>query len=272
MLHRPVPSTGELLPAIGLGTWQTFDVGSDAAARAALEQVLSAFVAAGGRVIDSSPMYGSAEEVAGDIAARLGIRDRLFIATKVWTHGKTAGVRQMEESRRKLRAAKLDLIQVHNLVDARNHLATLRDWKRQGRIRYIGITHYTASGHDEVARLLRTEDVDFVQINYSVGERDAERGLLPLAMDRGVAVIANRPFAGGDVIRRLRDRPLPPWAADIDCGSWAQLLLKFVVGHPALTCAIPATSKLSHLQDNMKAGLGRMPSDKQRALIAEAAR
>ena len=268
-LHsRRIPSSGETLPVIGLGTWQTFDVGTGQAERAPLAEVLSAFSSLGGRLIDSSPMYGRSEEVAGDLAATLGLRDKLFIATKVWTQGRSAGIRQMEDSMRKLRAHPIDLMQVHNLVDAQTHLATLREWKKQGLVRYIGVTHYTAGSHGEVARVLQSETVDFVQINYSVGEREAEQRLLPLAQERGVAVIVNRPFAGGEVIRRMRDRPLPSWAAEIDCSSWAQILLKFVIGHPSVTCAIPATSKLAHLRDNMRAGTGRLPDEKLRETIA----
>lgn len=268
-LHRrAIPSSGEMLPVIGLGTWQTFDVGAGQSERAPLVDVLSAFAALGGRLVDSSPMYGRSEEVTGDIAASLGLREKLFVATKVWTQGRSAGIRQMEESMRKLRAKPIDLMQVHNLVDVQTHLETLRDWKKQAIVRYIGITHYTAASYAEVARILSTEVVDFVQINYSVGEREAEQRLLPLAQERGVAVIANRPFAGGEVIRRLRERPLPSWAAELDCSSWAQILLKFVIAHPAITCAIPATSKLAHLQDNMQAGMGRLPDAKLRELIA----
>lgn len=271
ILTRPVPASGETLPVIGLGTWQTFGVGPDPAERAPLEAVLGAFVAMGGRVVDSSPMYGTAEEVLGDIAAGLGLHARLFVATKVWTSGKAAGIAQMEESMRKLRVGTVDLMQVHNLVDAATHLDTLRDWQREGRVRYVGVTHYTAGAHDAVARAIASRPVDFVQINYSVGEREAERRLLPLALDRGVAVIANRPFAGGDLFRRLRSRPLPAWAAEVDCDSWAQLLLKFVVSHPAVTCAIPATSKVTHLRDNMKAAYGRLPDAALRARIAREA-
>ncbi|RZI42899.1 aldo/keto reductase [Herbaspirillum sp. HC18] len=271
ILSRRIPATGEMLPVIGLGTWQTFDVGPDPGERVPLEDVLSEFSALGGRLVDSSPMYGRSEEVVGDIAARLGLRPKLFIATKVWTQGKTDGIRQMEDSMRKLRTKPIDLMQVHNLVDVKTHLATLREWKRLGHVRYIGVTHYTAGSHEEVARVLASEALDFVQINYSVAEREADKRLLPLALERGVAVIVNRPFGGGDVIRRVRNRPLPPWAADIGCSSWAQLLLKYVIGHPAVTCAIPATSKIGHLRDNMKAGLGPLPDDRQRTLIAEAA-
>lgn len=268
ILTRRVPASGETIPVIGLGTWQTFGVDPDPAEQAPLEEVLGTFVAMGGRVVDSSPMYGSAEEVVGDIAARLGLHSKLFVATKVWTSGKAAGIAQMEESMRKLGVETIDLMQVHNLVDTATHLDTLEDWKREGRVRYVGVTHYTAGGHDAVARVIASRPIDFVQINYSVGEREAERRLLPLALERGVAVIANRPFAGGDLFRRLRARPLPAWAAEIDCDSWAQLLLKFVVSHPAITCAIPATSKAAHLRDNMKAGHGRLPDEALRARIA----
>ncbi len=271
MLTRGIPSSGKVIPVIGLGTWQTFDVRGSAAARAPLESVLSAFVEMGGRVIDSSPMYGSSEEVVGDLVAKLGLRSQLFLATKVWTSGKARGIEQMEDSLRKLRTRNLELMQVHNLLDFRTHLDTLRGWKRDGRVRYIGVTHYTASSHSEVARLVETVPIDFIQINYSVAERDAERRLLPLARERGVAVIANRPFAGGDLLRRLRGKPLPDWAAEIDCVSWAQLLLKFVVSHLGVTCAIPATSRVEHLRDNMKAGYGKMPNEELRARIANEA-
>jgi len=268
IVGRRIPSSGEKLPVIGIGTWQTFDVGPTAAERAPLEEVLRTFAEIGGKVVDSSPMYGNSEEVTGDIAARLGLHGKLFIATKVWTSGKQAGIEQMEESMRKLRANPIDLIQVHNLVDVDTHLDTLRDWKREGRVRYIGVTHYTAGGHDAVARIIDSQPIDFVQINYSVGEREAERRVLPLALDHGVAVIANRPFAGGELFRWLRSKPLPEWATEIDCESWAQLLLKFIVSNPAITCAIPATSKVTHLRDNMKAGYGRLPDEKLRARIA----
>lgn len=268
MLTRRIPSSGEMLPVIGLGTWQTFDIGDSSAARQPLADVLAAFVELGGRLVDSSPMYGRSEYVLGDLAAQLAVRDRLFIATKVWTTGRRAGVEQMEDSLRKLRADPIDLMQVHNLVDADTHLATLRDWKRSGRVRHIGVTHYTAGGQDAVARLIAAEAVDFIQINYSIGERSAEERLLPLARDRGVAVIVNRPFAGGSLFRRLRQRPLPAFAAEIECESWAQLMLKFIVSHPAVTCAIPATSKVSHLRDNLKAGTGPLPDAALRARIA----
>jgi diketogulonate reductase-like aldo/keto reductase len=268
ILTRTIPSSGEALPVIGLGTWQTFDVGSSSAEREPLVEVLETFAGRGGRVIDSSPMYGRSEEVAGDLAAKLAPKAKLFIATKVWTSGKEEGIRQMEDSMRKLRVKAIDLMQVHNLLDVDTHLDTLERWKRDGRVRYLGVTHYTAGGAEEVARVIERRKVDFVQINYSVAERAAEKRLLPLARDRGVAVIANRPFAGGDMFRRLRGKPVPGWARDIDCESWAQLMLKFVVSHPAITCAIPASAKAEHTRDNMQGGYGRMPDAKIREAIA----
>lgn len=271
ILTRRIPSSDKVIPVIGLGTWQTFDVGSAANARAPLAAVLSAFAELGGKVIDSSPMYGNSESVVGDLVAKLGLRSKLFIATKVWTSGKGRGIEQMKDSLRKLRTNTVDLMQVHNLVDVETHLDTLREWKSAGRVRYIGVTHYTASSHDDVARIVELVPIDFIQINYSVSERGAERRLLPLARERGVAVIANRPFAGGELVRGLQRKPLPQWASEIDCESWGQLLLKFVVSHSAITCAIPATSKVQHLRDNMKAAYGRMPNEELRARIAAAA-
>ena len=268
LIQRPIPRTGELLPVIGLGTWQTFDVGKGQSAREPLKAVLRDFVRLQGKLIDSSPMYGNSESVVGDLAAELGLRQQLFLATKVWTSGRDAGIRQMEESFRRLRTEVMDLMQVHNLVDWRTHLDTLRSWKKQGKIRYIGVTHYTASAYDQLARVLETEDLDFVQLNYSMAERDAERRLLPLAADRRIAVLANRPFAAGELFSKLRGKPLPPWAHEIGCASWAQFLLKFVISHPAVTCAIPATSKVQHLTDNMEAGVGTLPDAGMRERMA----
>lgn len=268
LLTRPVPSSGERLPVIGMGTWQTFDVGPAPAERAPLEAVLAAFAAGGGRVVDSSPMYGRSEDVAGELMEKQGLRSKLFVATKVWTTGREQGIAQMRDSMRKLRAQPVDLMQVHNLVDVDTHLATLRDWKQQGLVRHLGITHYTAGSHEAVARLVASQALDFIQINYSVGEREAEQRLLPLALERGVAVIINRPFAGGDLLRRLRSKPLPTWAGEIGCTSWAQLLLKFVISHPAVTCAIPATSRPEHMLDNLGAGRGPLPDPAIRARIA----
>ena len=257
--QRPIPSSGETIPAIGLGTWRTFDVGSGAGERAPLKDVLRRFVELGGRVLDSSPMYGTAESVAGDLAGDLKVADKIFWATKVWTNGQAAGVKQMEQSLARMRVTRLDLMQIHNLLDWRTHLRTLREWKQAGRVRYIGVTHYTASAYDELERVLRAEPLDFVQVNYSLGEREAEGRILPLARDRGLAVLANRPFAEGGLFQRVRNTPLPPWAAEIGCESWAQFFLKWVLGHAAVTCVIPATSRVAHLEDNMKAGMGPLP-------------
>jgi diketogulonate reductase-like aldo/keto reductase len=259
ILERPIPSSGEKIPAVGLGTWRTFDVGSGAGERAPLRDVLKSFVELGGKVIDSSPMYGAAESVVGDLAADLGVTGRLFLATKVWTSGRQAGVAQMEQSAARLRTRRLDLMQIHNLLDWRTHLATLRDWKAAGRIRYLGVTHYTAGAYDELERVLRAEPLDFVQVNYSLGERTAEQRILPLARERGIAVLVNRPFAEGGLFARVRGEALPAWAAEAGCESWAQLFLKWILAHPAVTCVIPATSRPQHLADNMKAGTGSLP-------------
>jgi diketogulonate reductase-like aldo/keto reductase len=270
-MHRhAIPASGEQIPVIGMGTWQSFDVGASAADRAQLEQVLAAFAEAGGTVIDSSPMYGSSEEVVGDLVTKTKAPAKPFIATKVWTSGKQEGVRQMQDSMRKLRVKVCDLMQVHNLLDVDTHLDTLAEWKKAGRVRYVGVTHYTASGADAVTKVITRRPVDFVQINYSVAEPEAEKRLLPLCRDRGVAVIANRPFAGGEVFRRLRNVPVPAWAAEIECESWAQMMLKWIVSHPAITCAIPASNRVEHTRDNAHAGFGAMPDEKMRRRIAEA--
>ncbi len=271
-MTRPIPSSGEKLPVIGMGTWQTMDIGEDENERAPMAEVLREFVKLGGRLVDSSPMYGRSETVLGDLSAANALRESLFVATKVWITGKEQGIAQMEESMRKLRSPVIDLMQVHNLVDADTHLDTLRAWKKEGRIRHLGITHYHAGNHDAVEKFLASVPLDFIQINYSVAEREAEKRLLPLAMDKGVAVIINRPFAGGGLIRDLLRKPLPPFAAEIACESWAQLLLKFLISHPAVTAAIPATTKVHHLRDNMKAAHGPLPDEKLRERIAEAIR
>lgn len=268
-MQRTIPSSGEKLPVIGLGSWQVFDVGPGLAERGPLEEVLSRFVALGGRVIDSSPMYGRAEQVIGDIAAKAGLHPSLFLATKVWTTGKAEGIASMERSMARLQSKRVDLMQVHNLVDARTQLATLRDWKEQGRVRYLGITHYNSSGYGEVTKLLRTEKLDFLQVNYSLGEREADKEILPLAQDRGIAVLVNRPFGGGNLFAQVRQKPLPDWAGEFDCSSWAQFLLKWIVAHPAVTCAIPATANVRHLEDNMKGGIGRLPDPKLRMRMTE---
>ena len=268
--RRAIPRSGEAVPVIGLGTWQTFDVGTAQSARAPLREVLARFVEAGGTVVDSSPMYGRAEAVVGDIAADLGIQARLFYATKVWIRGQKEGVRQMEESFRRLRVQRMDLMQIHNLLDLKTHTETLLKWKQEGRVRYIGITHYSAGAHAELERLVRTKAYDFVQINYSLGEREAEQRLLPAAQEAGVAVLINRPFGSGGLFRRVRRDPVPDWAAEIGCAGWAQIFLKWIVSHPAVTCVIPATSNPQHLVDNMAAGRGPQPDARMRQRMAEA--
>jgi diketogulonate reductase-like aldo/keto reductase len=265
-----IPRTDETIPVIGLGTWQTFDVGAAESARAPLRDVLTRFVECGGSVIDSSPMYGRAESVVGDLAADLGIQDKLFYATKVWTSGQNEGVRQMQESFRRMRVQRMDLMQIHNLLDLRAHTETLLKWKREGRVRYIGITHYHAGAHAELEKLVRTKTYDFMQINYSLGEREAEGRLLPAAQEAGVAVLVNRPFGSGGLFRRVRGEPLPGWAPEIGCASWAQILLKWIISHPAVTCAIPATSNPKHVIDNMAAGLGPQPDARMRRSMADA--
>jgi diketogulonate reductase-like aldo/keto reductase len=254
------------LPKIGLGTWQTFDAGNDSAARAPLREVLKLL---DGNVVDSSPMYGSSESVAGELIAELGMRDRLFIATKVWTSGREDGIAQMETSFKRLRVKVMDLMQVHNLVDVATHTKTLQEWKQQGRIRYLGITHYTSSAYAQVERWLKTGAYDFLQINYSLGEREAENRVLPLAAERNVRVIINRPFAEGALFRRTKGKSLPPWAAELGIASWAQYFLKWIVSHPAVTCAIPGTARPDHMRDNLAAGRGPMPDATARRRMVE---
>jgi diketogulonate reductase-like aldo/keto reductase len=269
MHTRAIPSSGEALPVVGLGTWQTFDVGGDRAARGPLREVLQALYGTGGRLVDSSPMYGSSESVVGELCAELGICEPLFMATKVWTQGRDDGVRQMQRSIERMRAGRMDLMQIHNLVDVEVHTKTLQAWKAEKRVRYIGITHYTASAHRELERLMKTKRYDFVQVNYSLEEREAEDRLLPLALELGVAVLVNRPFATGGMFGRTRGQPLPAWAAELGIQSWAQYFLKWIAGHPAVTCVIPATSKPVHMRDNAGAGLGAMPDEALRRRMAE---
>ena len=265
-MTKPIPSTGEPIPLIGIGTWQVFDVGSDPQSRSPLREVLKLLDR---NIIDSSPMYGTSESVAGDLIAELGLRERLFVATKVWTSGRDAGIRQMETSFKRLRVERMDLMQVHNLVDVETHTKTLLDWKAKGRVRYIGITHYTASAYAEVERALKGAPYDFLQINYSLGERESEKRILGLARDRNMAVIANRPFAEGALFRRVKGKPLPPWAAELGITSWAQYFLKWIVSHPAITCAIPGTGNPKHMADNIQAGLGPMPDAAGRKRMTE---
>jgi diketogulonate reductase-like aldo/keto reductase len=271
LMRRKIPGTDESLPVIGLGTSGPFEVGVDPAARTPLAQVLEAFFASGATLIDTSPMYSSAEAVLGDLLTP-SMQQRAFLATKVWIRGAAAGVAQMQHSMELLRRRQIDLMQVHNLLDLDVHLRTLRAWKDSGQIRYLGITHYTNAVHEELAAIVARERVDFLQINYSATTPEAENRLLPLCADRGVAVLVNRAFDDGKIFARVRGRALPAWAAEIDCTSWAQLLLKFVIAHPAVTCVIPATGKVANMLDNLAAGRGRLPDAKQRALISAAVR
>jgi aryl-alcohol dehydrogenase-like predicted oxidoreductase len=259
MHTRKIPSTGEALPVIGCGTWQTFDIGPSEADRAPRAEVLKVLFESGGSVIDSSPMYGRAEGVVGDLLAAAGTRDKAFLATKVWTTGRDKGIAQMEESFRLLRTDRIDLMQIHNLVDWQTHLPTLRAWKAEGRIRLMGITHYTDSMHGELEAVLQLGGFDFVQVNYALDDRSIERRLLRFAKDNGVAMLINQPFGGGGLLRKLSPRKLPDWAGEIGCTSWAQILLKFVLAQPAVTCVIPGTAKPEHMRDNVKAGLGVYP-------------
>ena len=271
MLKRRIPAAkdNESLPVIGMGTWNTFDVGSSDAERAPLLEVLSAFYTAGGRTIDSSPMYGRAEGVTGDLVQKLGKHTDTFFATKVWTSGREKGLAQIEQSLRLLRTARLDLLQIHNLLDWRTHLRTLRSLKDDGKVRYTGITHYTVSAYADLEAALRAERFDFVQLNYSLATRQAEQRLLPYCQEQGIGVLVNRPFEEGALFTRVNGRKLPSYAAQIGCKSWAQFFLKFIVSHPAVTCVIPATSRVSHMQDNMKAGFGALPDAKMRERMAK---
>ena len=269
MLSRPIPSSGTSLPVVGVGTWRGFDIGADPAARAQRADVLRALFDAGGRVIDSSPMYGSSEEVAGALLTQLRAHDRAFVATKVWTEGREAGIAQMTDSMRKLQHSRIELMQVHNLVDWRTHLDTLRAWKREGRIAHLGITHYRDDAHAQLEAVMRAETLDAVQLNYSIDNRASEARLLPLAADRGVAVLVNLPFGGGGLLKRVQGKPLPPWAAELGCRTWAQMLLKYVIAHPSVTCVIPGTSRPEHMRENAEAGSGSLPNaDLRRRMIA----
>jgi len=269
MLARAIPSSGEKLAVIGLGTWNAFDVDLTPENRRQLEEVMSLFVKRGGRVIDSSPMYGPAEGVIGELAAKLHLRDSLFIATKVWTAGKEAGIQMMERSMERFQTKRIDLMQVHNLVDVEMQMSSLREWKTKERIRYTGITHSQARGFGEIERIMRSHKPDFVQINYSVMELGAAQRILPLAQELRMAVIINRPFGGGGLFQRVRAKQLPDWAAEFDCRSWAQFFLKWIVAHPAVTCVIPATNNPRHLEENMQAGVGRLPDVKMRQRMVQ---
>ncbi len=258
ILTRRIPATGEALPAIGLGTWQSFDISAQddlASAR----QSLKLLVEQGASMVDSSPMYGRSEAVLGQLASELGLEGKLFLATKVWTNGRDAGIRQMEASFRLMVTRRMDLMQIHNLVDAATHVKTLRAWKEEGRIRYFGVTHYHSGAYGEIERFMKAEKPDFLQINYSLAEPQSGLRLLPLARELGIAVIVNRPFAEGELFSRVRGKKLPEWASEFDAASWAQFFLKWILANPAVTCAVPGTRNPKHLQDNMAAGRGRLP-------------
>ena len=271
MHTRPIPSSGEPLPVVGLGTYINFDVAPGSADYQRLPEVLRTLFAAGGSVIDSSPMYRRAEQTTGELLSAMSPRPTAFLATKVWTSGRDAGLAQMEQSFRLLRATRLDLMQIHNLLDWRTHLPTLRRWKAEGRVRYVGITHYTSSAYGAVEAVLKAEPLDVLQINYALDDRAVEQRLLPLARDRGVAVIVNMPFGGGGLLRRLRDRPLPGWAAEAGAVSWAQLSLRFVLAHPAVTCVIPGTGNPRYMAENAAAGAARPLTDAERRNLVAAA-
>jgi diketogulonate reductase-like aldo/keto reductase len=264
ILKRSIPSTLEKLPAVGLGTWQTFDVGQNEDERTPLRAVLQTLIDKGGSVVDSSPMYGNSEKVVGDLSAALGLNNKLFIATKIWTRGEKEGIKQMNNSFALLQRKKIDLMQIHNLVDWQTHLKTLREWKEQGKIRYIGITHYTESAYSSIEEILKNTPVDFLQINYSMLSRRAEERLFPLAQEKKVAVIINQPFEEGALFNRVKGKAVPEWAKEFDCNSWGQFFLKFILFQAAVTCVIPGTSKPHHMLDNLGAAFGKLPTEKHR--------
>jgi diketogulonate reductase-like aldo/keto reductase len=264
MIQRKIPSSGEPIPAIGLGTWQTFDV-ADAFAHPALPQVLNQMHLSGARLIDSSPMYGHAEKTVGDLGARSGFQNDFFYATKVWTNGREAGIKQMASSFKKMKRDTMDLMQIHNLTDWKTHLPVLRDWKKKGKIRYIGITHYTDSMHPELEKVFTQEkEIDFVQFNYSIADRHAEKRLLDAAAHKGIATLINRPFGEGSLFRKVKDQPLPAWAKEAEIRNWSDFFLKFILSHPAVTCIIPATSDPLHAKENFEAGKTSLPDEKLR--------
>ena len=268
-IARAIPKTGQLLPVIGMGSWLTFDVGNDPPELATRVQILQTFFDSGGAVIDSSPMYGSSEKVIGYCLKQIGKKDALFAATKVWILGRRFGIAQMKRSESLWGTGSFRLMQIHNLVDWKTHLQTLKDWKEQGKIRYIGITTSHGRRHADLEKAIATEPFDFVQFTYNMRDREAERRLLPLAADRGIAVIINRPFRRGRLFDYIEDEPLPGWASEFDCENWAQYFLKFIVSHPAVTCAIPATSQVPHMQENMGAGFGRLPDARTRQRMVD---
>jgi diketogulonate reductase-like aldo/keto reductase len=269
LLTRRIPSTGEELPLVGLGSWGVFNVGEDRVARDACAAVLKAFFDSGGRLIDSSPMYGSSAAVIGYGLEKLGMPKQVFAADKVWISSGRGGPGQIEESQRAWRVQRFDLLQVHNLIAWEQHLPTLYEMKRSGRLRYVGITTSHGRRHEEFEQIMRKEPLDFIQLTYNILDREVEERILPLARDRGMAVIVNRPFQRAALIQRYQGKPLPRWAEDIDCTGWPQFLLKFIVSHPAITCAIPATSKVAHAIEDMGAARGRLPDEAMRRRMIE---
>jgi len=264
VIKKTIPSSGERLSVIGLGTSRTFDVDSDKAVTSPLMEVMQAFFDNGGQLIDSSPMYGSAEAVTGALVRQATNKQDMFTATKVWTYGKREGIEQMERSMQRLGVDQIDLMQIHNLRDWQTQIDTLIDWKAEGRIRYIGITTSHGRDHDELEKLLQQLPLDFVQFSYNILDRTAEQRLLPIAREKGIATLINRPYQRGSLFRKVKGETLPAWAAEFDCASWGQFFLKFIAAHPAVTCIIPATSRLKHMVDNMAAGYGRLPDEPTR--------
>lgn len=265
VIKRLIPGTRESLTAIGIGTWETFDVDSSHAPEIdQLREVLSIFVDKGGSVIDSSPMYGFSEKNVGTLSTEAGFNNKLFLATKVWTSGKENGIRQMKDSLAYLKRSKIDLMQIHNLVDWKTHIKTLREWKEKGMIRYIGITHYRENAYSEMESIIKSEPIDFIQVNYNLADRKSAERLLPLAADKDIGVIISQPFGYGKLFDQVKEKPLPAWAAEFECRSWAQFFLKFIISHPAVTCAIPGTGHPAHMLDNIQAAYGRLPDEATR--------
>ncbi len=268
MNTRKIPSSGKLLPVVGVGTWQSFDVGNSQVERNPLKEVLKILVESGGSVIDSSPMYGRSEKVVGELTTELEIKNKIFEATKVWTTGKEEGIDQMHTSMNLMGATPMDLMQIHNLVDWKTHMKTLYKWKEEGKIRNIGITHYHRGGYAEMEKIMKNEKLDFIQINYNLAVRDAAERILPLAQDKGIAVIINRPYEGGSLFRKVKGESIPTWTKEFDAESWGQIFLKFILAHPAVNCVIPGTSKAKHMKDNVQAGFGKYPNGElQKRLI-----